>query len=320
MKFFTLFTSFSCSKKTAAKTLVALSVAASVVSTADAQSWQERAAPVAEDFYYDLSEDLYSQHLDVPRHPAYIYSGLFSPETQFGPYGKTDIAEAFFDFNLFKDDDFLMGYIDLHMFAGLTYFLENPDMSNLPDALLAAGIDLGMCWRFQNGWSMEVRAAPGIYSDITTPKFGVPLTLNYYFAVDPTLSIQLGGTLRPGWDIPLIPNVGIAWQPNEELRLELGVPKTRITFLPEYMISPFAAFEWRDTTYGMSGKDGVPDSLTLDDMMISGGLTICPMRTWTLSAEYGKFLQRELSASVAEDNAIKLSKEVFFRICIKGEF
>ena len=266
--------------------------------------------------------DLFSQHLDTPRLSAYTYGGAYIPETVFGPYGTSDVIEVSFDFRLFKYDDFLAGTIDLRAFGRVTGFLSNPEMSNLPDALLQVGLDLGMAWRFDNGWSTEIRAAPGIYSDAVAPAFGIPATLNFYFAVNPQLSIQLGGTIRAGWDIPFMPNIGIAWQPADEIRIEAGVPKSKITLFGDWMLSPFATFEWRNTTYALDQdiEKLVPEDLTLDEMLVTAGIAFCPMRTWTLTAEYGKFIQRELSADVSEDTSIDLSKESIIRIMIKGEF
>ena len=240
----------------------------------------------------------------------------------FGPYGTSDVIEVGIDIRLFKIEEFLAGALDARLFARATGFLDNPEMSNLPDALLGAGIDIGMAWRFINGWSTEIRVAPGIYSDIAAPAFGIPATLNFYYAATPHLSLQLGGTVRPGWDIPFMPNVSLAWQPSDELRIEAGVPRSQITLLTDYMISPFATFEWRNTTYALEKDEtkGTPEDLTLDEMLLTAGVAFSPLKNWTITAEYGAFLQRELSADVSENTALELSKESFIRVAIKGRF
>lgn len=265
-------------------------------------------------------EDLYSQHLDANRRNLYSYGGAYTAETVFGPYGVTDIAEANLEFRLFKFDEFLGGRIDAWMSANLMYFIENPEMEALPDALLAASFDIGQTWRFVNGWSTEIRVAPGIYSDVTSPSFGIPTTLNFYFAVNPELSLQLGGTFRPSWDIPFIPNVGIAWQPVDQFRLEAMLPKSKVVLFPEYILSLFATYEWRNVTYALAGDDGLPDSLTLDDMLVTAGVALCPFGDFTLTGEYGVFISREMSADVDENEAFDLSKESFIRVMLKGSF
>ncbi len=111
-------------------------------------------------------------------------------ETEFGPYGATDMAEVDLEFRLFRFDEFLWGSFDAWVDAHAIGFIENPDMDALPDAVVDAALDIGQHWRFVNGWSTEVRAAPGIYSDVADPAFGVPVTLNFYFAVNPDLLLM----------------------------------------------------------------------------------------------------------------------------------
>jgi hypothetical protein len=266
-------------------------------------------------------QDLYSQHLDADRHPVYTFGVMYTKDTEFGSFGMTDMVEANLEYRLFRFDNFLWGSIDAWAVAHGIYFIDNPGMKAIPDCLLDAGIDLGVWWRFVNGWSTEFRAMPGIFSDITEPAFGIPLTFNMYYAFDPTLSLKLGATYRPGWDIPVMPSLGIAWEPVDVFRLEAMLPKSKVTLFPNHMVSFFGTFEWRNITYALDDSDpAMPDKLTLDDMMISAGVALSPMRDYSIVGEYGMFVGRELSADVETDRAIDLSKEPFFRIMIQGSF
>ena len=268
--------------------------------------------------FYEL--DLYSQHLDADVRNLYTLGATYVSETEFGPYGATDMAEVDLEFRLFRFDEFLWGSFDAWVDAHAIGFIENPDMAALPDAVIDAALDIGQHWRFVNGWSTEVRAAPGIYSDVAEPAFGVPVTLNFYFAVNPDLSLKLGGTFRPGWDIPVIPNVGIAWQPADVLRIEAMLPKSAITLFPGHIVSLFGTFEWRNVTYALADDPGTPEDMTLDDMFVTAGAALCPFGDYRIVGEYGVFLQRELSADVKDDTSIDLSKESFIRIMLKGAF
>ncbi|NLB68691.1 MAG: hypothetical protein GX804_03260, partial [Lentisphaerae bacterium] len=136
-----------------------------------------------------------------------------------------------------------------------------------------------------------------------------------------TLSLKLGATYRPGWDIPVMPSLGIAWEPVDVFRLEAMLPKSKVTLFPNHMVSFFGTFEWRNITYALDDSDpAMPDKLTLDDMMISAGVALSPMRDYSIVGEYGMFVGRELSADVETDRAIDLSKEPFFRIMKQGSF
>ncbi len=281
---------------------------------------QEKPTVRRNDYQEQGFQDLYSQHVDANTRHVFSYGGAYTAETAFGPYGITDIAEANLDFRLFKFDEFLGGEFDAWISAHLMYFIENPGMDALPDALIDGGLDIGQTWRFVNGWSTEIRVAPGIYSDVTAPSFSMPTTLNFYFAVNPQLSLQLGGTFRSGWDIPVMPNVGLAWQPVEMFRLEAMLPKSKVELFPGYMISFFGTYEWRNVTYALAEEEGLPDSLTLDDMLVTAGVALCPFGDYTITGEYGMFISREMSADVSENEAFDLSKESFIRVMLKGSF
>ncbi|MGI5870054.1 MAG: hypothetical protein ACOX9C_11505 [Kiritimatiellia bacterium] len=270
-------------------------------------------------YFYEL--DLYSQHLDADVRTLYTFGATYVPETEFGTYGAAEMVEADLEFRLFRFDEFLWGSFDAWIDAHVIGFIDNPGMSVLPDAVIDAALDIGQHWRFVNGWSTEIRAAPGIYSDVAEPTFGVPITLNFYFAINPELSLKLGGTFRPGWDIPVIPNVGFAWQPADVLRIEAMVPRSELTLFPNHILSFYGAFEWRNVTYGLADDEpGAPDAVTLDDMFATAGVALCPFGDYRLVGEYGVFVQRELSADVESDKAVDLSKEAFFRVMIKGAF
>lgn len=267
----------------------------------------------------DELPDLFSLHLDVER-PSYVFSGAFQSDTQFGPYGATDIAEAeaFFDFG--KIDGILWGTFGLTGHAHGLYFVDNPGMNSLPDGLVDAYVEPSFTIRFVNGWSWRFAAQPGLYSDVTEPSFGCPVSVNAYFAASPDFSIVLGGTVRPGWDIPFIPTVGLRFSYEDMVRIELGCPRSRIDLFPGYVLSFFAQGEWTNVTYALEGKNGIPEDLTWDEIRVSAGASLRILGTWIVTGEIGTYLEREISADVAENNAMDLSKEPFIRVSVSSSF
>ncbi len=273
-----------------------------------------------EDFAGYEMDDVYSQYFDNSFRPVIRLSGGYTEETQFGDYGATDIATAEFDARLFKVEDFLNTCFDMWIFADGMYFVDNPGMDAIPDGLIAAGVDFGVWWRFINGFSLEFRVAPGIYSDVVEPQFSIPTTANLYYVLLPSLSIQLGATARWGWDMEVMPNVSFLWQPHDFLRVLGGVPYSRIDLFPGHILSFFGTFEWRNTTYALEDSDVLPDEVHFDEMLVSVGATICFMGRTEVSAEAGTYLKREISADVAEDSTVDLSEENFFRITLGSRF
>lgn len=264
--------------------------------------------------------DLTSQHLDIEE-SSFFLRGMLTTETEFGSYGKTDVAEGEIGFSLGKIDGFLWGTLGLRGDAHAYWFLDNPGLDAVPDALLDLSITPCYTIRFMTGWSFAFSASPGIYSDPENPAFSCPFTINSYFAACPELSFLIGATFRPGWDIGFMPNLGLAWQPDEKFRLVLGCPESRIDIFPGHIVSFFGTVKWRNVTYALDDEiKGLPDSLTMDDIYATGGVSLRWFGSWYLMGEVGTFLERELSADVNKDKAIKLSKEPFVRISLQSVF
>lgn len=266
------------------------------------------------------AEGLYWQHID-PQPVPFTVGGMFTGDTEFGRYGKTDVLEAFADVNFTPIEGFLWGELEFGLWAHAYGLIDNPNMEAVPHALLDASLDAAYTVRFDNGWAWRLHAAPGVYSDVENPAFGCPAGLSFYFTATDELSFELGATVRPGWDIPVVPNVGVKYRPSDLLEIELACPKSHVVLFPEHILSFFATLEWRNTTYGLDDKDkSMPDKLTMDDLMATAGASLRVLGAFAITAEAGTFLERELSADVQTDKSVDLSKDAFVRIAITGVF
>lgn len=263
---------------------------------------------------------IYWQHID-PDPVPWTLGGAFTPDTEFEGYGKTDIVEGFFGVNFRPIGDFIFGELDLGFMAHGFGFIDNPDMKAVPDVLLDASFNAAYAIRFDNGWAWKIWAKPGVYSDIEAPAFGCPAGLSLFFAPTDDLSLEFGATVRPGWDIPVIPNVGFKYRPSDFFEIELGCPKSHVTLFPEHILSFFGAVEWRNTTYMLDDDDkSMPDKLTMDDILATAGVSLRILGTLVVTGEAGTFLEREMSADVENDKGVDLSKDAFFRVTLGGVF
>ena len=266
------------------------------------------------------ADGIYWQHID-PDPVPYVYAGSYSEDVEFGDYGKTDVVEAQVDLRFRPIEDFLWGDLSLGLGAHAFGFIDKPGMEAVPHALLDSFVEAAYALRFDNGWAWRVWARPGVYSDPVNPAFGCPAGLSLYFAATDAFSVQIGAAVRAGWDIPVVPEVGIKYRPSDLLELELGCPSSRLVLFPDHILSFFAAGEWRNVTYALDDDDeSMPDKLTMDDVSVSAGASLRILGTFVLSGEFGTFLERELSADVETDHAVKLSKEPFVRVSLSGVF
>jgi len=270
--------------------------------------------------YGVMSPEVFSQTLDADEHPLSFASLTFVPESQFGDYGKSSTLEFESALRLFAFEEFLAGYLEGFARARLYSFLSSADISALPDVAAHLAFELAVSWRFVNRWSLELRAAPGMYSDISAPDFNCPATINLHYAFSPTLAGVAGVTLRSGWDLPVMPQIGLAWEPADFFRIEAMLPRSRVMLAPFEVLTLFAALEWRNFDFELDDKPGMPEAITINEWTASAGLSIKVTDHSRLVLEGGTFLVRELKAKVAENSTLDLSKEPFFRLGWQGTF
>ena len=266
------------------------------------------------------ADGFYWQHID-PSPVPFTFGGMFTADTEFKGYGETDVVEAFAGINFEPIDGFLYGDLSLGLWAHGFGFIDNPNMKAVPDALVDASFNAAYTIRFDNGWAWRLWGRPGLYSDPAAPAFGCPAGLSFYFTATDELSFELGGTVRPGWDIPVVPNVGLKFRPSDLFEVELACPKSHVVLFPEHILSFFATAEWRNVTYGLDDEDkSLPDKLTMDDIMATAGVSLRVLGSFAITGEVGTFLEREISADVEKDQGVDLSKDKFVRVSITGVF
>jgi hypothetical protein len=268
-----------------------------------------------------IPADIYSQFLDAPVDPVYWASLAYVGPTQFGGDESASMVELDGFWRLAVYRDVLLGDVDLNLSLHSVIFAGSAGQDVLPAMLVALPLDAGWRWRFVDGASFEVRAKPGIYADPAAAglgMFGLPLSVAWYRTVSPDLSIMAGVELRPGWDQFAMPLIGAAWEPNDALRLELALPRSR-GFVYLGPVTLLGAIEWRNTTFAMSGGGNEPDSLTMNDVLLSGGVRVAAGDQLTLGAELGVFLDRTMTAEgEAGEGDIDLSNAMFLRLSVGG--
>jgi len=230
--------------------------------------------------------------------------------------------EAHFDLWQFRN--ILEGDIDISTTPKLTYVIGDGGYYNaIPSFLIAAGLDANWIWRYVNGWSFEIGAAPGIYSDIEAidvGMFGLPFHGCFYYAFEPQLSFKAGLEIRPGWDQVVMPILGVGWQPADNLILELALPRS----IASWKVDGFGLFgqiEWRNMTYNMSGDGNDPDSMTFEDWLVGGGGSFDFSSTVRLQAELGCAFGRSITAEVLNDkDEIDLDASPYLGVMLGAEF
>lgn len=280
------------------------------------------AEQVASSSLGSVPADIFSQHLDVPVDPSYWLTLAYF--TAGGVENAGDLAfceiDGLWDLAFFRD--VCAGDIDLKLRMHNLFFTDDGGIGATPDCLLGLAADAGWTWRFLDGGSIEARIAPGIYSSLDAlggGMFSFPFRAAYYRVISSETSFMAGAEIRPGWDMVFMPLLGLAWQPIDEFRLDLAIPRTR-AYLYAWRFTAFAGFEWRSFTYNMKGGDD-PDEITVEDILLSVGARFRITDEFHVGAELGKAVNRSLGFEQKDKNAdLDVDSSAFVRFFIGGPF
>lgn len=266
------------------------------------------------------------QILDTVTEPIYEIGMTFVPESRFAGHGKSAFVEvdARWDAAYFRD--VLYADLDLGLdFAGI--LVTDSAGLQLPDQLVRLSIDAGLTWRYVGGTALQFRLKPGIYSDfeeISMDSLALPGSLALVQSFHPTVSGILGLEVRPSFETKILPRVGVAWQPADMIRLEAGLPRSRLSCAFNNEWSGHLGFEWQNVSYNLREKgDFDRERIEIEDYRLYGGVTKRMSDALQLTAEVGRLFDRQvefrypaadLPRKVDVDNAI------YLRVGVGGPF
>lgn len=267
--------------------------------------------------------NLYSPLLDADTEPLGWFSIMHAVAADVDSSPKDlDVFEIDSRYNLVQWRNALGGDIGIDLRLRSVIFGGSAGFTHMPTALLELPLDFNWTWRYLNAFSLEIGARPGIYADAESlgDGFGVPFRGVLYYAVDPELSWMLGMEVRPGWDLVVMPLVGLGWEPSNFFHLILACPTSKAS-LRLGPVSLYGTFAWRNTTYGMSGKKGEPDDLTFEDLLLGGGVTVAFTENFRLGLEAGRLFERTLlAAGDSREDKLGLDDTFYWRLTLGGAF
>ncbi len=266
------------------------------------------------------------QILDEPPSPAYTLGLSYIMNSRFNGYGQSRIAKIDGSLELGYFHDVYCGDIDVGLDLDTTLFLGSAQLQ-LPDQLVALAVDAGWTWRYINGSAVQVRVAPGIYSDIeelALNSFALPFSVAGVMTFHPTLSGIAGVQMRPWFERFFMPIIGAVWAPADWLRIEATLPEARICYRWDEMWSAHVGWAWESTTYRIREKGSYNrKQITLESYRTAAGVTYSPRDDRRITGEIGLLSNRSIEfehAAAGLDSDIDVSDEWFFRVGVVGPF
>jgi hypothetical protein len=268
----------------------------------------------------------YCQILDAASAPMHEAEITLLPDSRFGDYGKSTMLElqGHLEFAYFRD--IAGGNVDVDLRVLATLFYGSAGLQ-LPDQLAQIAADAGWTRRCENGLAFQVRAAPGVYSDIEKIALDVlfmPVSCAIIRAFSPELSGKVGLQMRPGFDRTIMPLVGVTWEPREDILLEAHLPRSRLLYFMQDDMYAHAGLEWNNTSYRLREKGSYDrDMVTLEDFRLSFGLTRRMSDELSLTGEIGRAFDRRIrfkESADSLDDDMSIRSALFLGITLGGPF
>ncbi len=266
------------------------------------------------------------QILDHTSDSAYSLGLSFVPESRLSGHGETRIAEFDGACEMGYFRDVLLGDIDVNLLLDGKIFFSSGRIQ-LPDQLVVLAADVGWTWRYVNGSALQVRAAPGIYSDIEELNFrslALPLSAAGVMTFNPQISATVGLQLRPGFERIFLPIIGLVWGPTDWLRVEATLPEAKAICHWNDVWSTYIGWAWESTTYRIREKgDFDRKKMSMEAYRTTVGASYALSHDLRVIGEIGALSERNIEferRAPGMEKEIDLHSATFVRVGIGGPF
>lgn len=235
-------------------------------------------------------------------------------------FGTVSEYIADWDWGLVFLKDVLGGDLDLRLRTALT-ILDDGGGVDLPSQLAYITANIGWVAGNREELSFELRAAPGIYSDleeISGEALDVPFSLAFRKVLDSELAAILGLQIRPGFTDQVMPLAGVIWDPSEPIRVAICLPESRVTWEPSSAFRAYLGFEWENMSYALHDDY---EQVTLEDFLLSLGMAVDVGAAAGLELEVGKVMNRTIEFDEAgsfSTDQLEVDSATFVRFGLFG--
>jgi len=270
--------------------------------------------------------DAACQILDNPVKPIYRIGVSHVPASRFSGYGESSMVEIEADWYFAQLMDIGYGDVDLNMELDLILWGHSAGL-HMPDQLLELALDAGWTWRYANGMGFQIRAMPGIYSDmeeLSSEMFYMPFSFAVVHAFDPALSGIAGAVVRPSFNRVVMPMIGVEWEVSDAWRVQARIPESRVTWFADPCFSVHLGMEWRNTTFALRERGRFDrEEISLEDYRAYIGAAYRYSDQLELTGDIGTIFGRNVEFeddAHAFDGEIDISSDMFVRLGIVGPF
>jgi hypothetical protein len=260
------------------------------------------------------------QILDQTPEAVYECDAGFVSGSDVQDFGKIEVMEVNADWAFYycRTD---VGDVDLNLRAKDTVFSDKLG-GLLPREVAKIALDAGLAMRPEKGMAVQLRFQPGIYSDLSNlsgDSFSSPFSVSVIHTFDRSLSGMAGLEIRSGFDLPVIPLIGIVWAISDDWTLDLRCPRSKLAYSLAKDWNTYLAFEWENTTYSLGDHN---NDLTIDYLKTCWGVTHRMPNEMLVRGEIGTELERSIrfGGDSSPISQVEVDRAVFLRAGIGAAF
>jgi hypothetical protein len=208
------------------------------------------------------------------------------------------------------------------LFLGGGYGLKAvaaPAEAALPHELHSMFLEAGGRYRINDRSFVSLRLYPGFYGDFraqAADTLRMPLLALGGYSFDSGITLVGGLVYRFGYhSARFIPALGISYQPSENWRLDLIIPRPTISYLPSKQLQFFVAGDFANDEYEIKDPYG-SNAMRYSDYKVLGGVSYLPSPQVKVSTAVGCAFDRRFVFYGGNRNDFRVDDVPFLKLSV----
>jgi hypothetical protein len=209
------------------------------------------------------------------------------------------------------------------------FFFDQVAGEPIPSAVNTLRLNAGVGWRLDDQWTVTGLLSPSLYrfEDAGQNDLGIAGGVLAAYQMRPSLTWKMGLLVAPDSDLKVFPVLGVHWAINDNYTLDVGVPKTRLTYNLAANWNVYGGADLNGTTFrtgnDLGTKTGNPrynDALaTYRDIRLGMGIGYELVHGIRAEVEAGYSVYREINYTHI-DTTVRFNPAPYVRLGLIAKF
>jgi hypothetical protein len=199
----------------------------------------------------------------------------------------------------------------------------------IPADIHTLRLGAGLGYRWNEKWTFNVLLSPSLYrlEGLRGDDLGISGGVLARYQVKPSLTLSFGLFGAPDSDIPVMPIAGLRWLINDHYTLDVGMPKTRLSYRMEPKWAVYGGLDLNGAVFraneDLGTKAGLPQynnaMATYRDIRLGVGTSYELMKRLHAELEAGYSVYREIDYFRIDDT-VRFEPALYIRLGLNVRF